>query len=83
MNSFGSKEYAFEELTAEITSFFVGRVAGCGSDPSPNNISYLQSWIEHLENDRNYIFKACRLADMAMRWILYPEEREGLRYREK
>jgi antirestriction protein ArdC len=82
-SSFGSKGYAFEELTAEITSFLVGRVAGCGSDPSPNNIGYLRSWIECLENDHNYIFKACRLADKAMNWILHPEKRDNLKYREE
>jgi antirestriction protein ArdC len=71
------KDYAFEELVAEITSFLVGRIVGCGSDPSSNNVSYLNSWIEALKNDHNYIFKACRLADCAMRWILYPEEREN------
>jgi antirestriction protein ArdC len=75
----GSESYAFEELVAEITSFLVGRVVGCGSEPSSNNVSYLQSWIKGLKNDNNYIFKACRLADRAMRWILCPEERENLK----
>jgi antirestriction protein ArdC len=83
INSFGSKNYAFEELVAEITSFLVGRVVGCGSTPSKNNVSYLQNWIECLENDPNCIFKACRLADNAAHWILHSEERENLKYRKK
>jgi antirestriction protein ArdC len=49
---------------------------GCGSNPSQNDISYLQNWIECLENDSSYIFKACRLADKAMNWILHPEGRK-------
>ncbi|MDR2107086.1 MAG: ssDNA-binding domain-containing protein [Holosporaceae bacterium] len=80
MNFFGSKGYAFEELVAEIISFFVGRVAGCGSKPSPNSISYLQNWIEALENDHNYIFKACRLANNAMSWILYTIKDDKFRF---
>jgi antirestriction protein ArdC len=79
LRCFNRENYAFEELVAEITSFLVGRVLGCGSDPSTNNISYLQSWIEALKNDHSYIFKACRLADQAMHWILYPQERNGLK----
>jgi antirestriction protein ArdC len=79
--NFGSPEYAFEELVAEITSFLVGRAIGCGSNPSSDTVAYLKNWTEALKKNGNYIFKACRLADQAMRWILHPEKREELRSR--
>jgi antirestriction protein ArdC len=79
---FGDKEYAFEELVAEITSFLVGQVVGCGSAPSENDASYLKNWLAGLRNDKGYIFKACRLADQAMQWILYPEQRNNLKNKE-
>ena len=82
-NGFGSESYALEELVAEIASFLVGRAVGCGSDPSSNNVSYLNGWLEALKRDYNYIFKAARLADQASRWILYTNERESLRNRAK
>jgi antirestriction protein ArdC len=78
VGEFASPEYAFEELVAEITSFLVGCTVGCGSNPSANTAAYLKNWIGALQKDGNYIFKACRLADRAMRWILYPEERAKL-----
>jgi antirestriction protein ArdC len=61
----------------------VGRTVGCDSEPSPDSISYLKNWLEALKNDQNYIFKACRLAAQAMRWIICPEERESLKFQRK
>ncbi len=54
---FGSKEYAKEELRAEIGSFlFNGRL---GLDYDPNmHLSYIDSWVQILEDKPNEIFKA-------------------------
>lgn len=69
-SNFGSQAYAFEELVAEIASFMVGQVLGCGSEPSANNVSYVQSWIREIKKDKEVLFKACSLAEKASNWIL-------------
>ncbi|MFW0695684.1 zincin-like metallopeptidase domain-containing protein [Aliarcobacter butzleri] len=56
-NPFGSKEYAKEELRAEIGSFlFNGRL---GLDYEPGmHLSYINNWVQILEDKPNEIFKA-------------------------
>ena len=74
--SFSSETYAFEELVAEIASFLVGRAIGCGSEPRKESINYVASWIKQIKKDNNVLFKACKLAEDACKWILNPAERE-------
>lgn len=73
---FTSSAYAFEELVAEITSFLVGRSLGCGSEPREESVNYVASWIEQVKKDSNVLFKACKLAEEASKWILNPTERK-------
>lgn len=64
-NSFGSPEYAKEELRAEISSYFLQN--DLGAPISPENLvdhsNYLLSWISALKEDYNELFRACRDAD--------------------
>ena len=59
--SFGTKEYAREEIRAELASSFMGQGL-IGLPPSQSMIeshaSYISSWLEVLRNDKNEIFKA-------------------------
>jgi len=54
---FGSKEYAKEELRAEISSFLFNGKIGLDYDPA-QHISYIESWVEILEDKPSEIFKA-------------------------
>ncbi|EPR3147585.1 zincin-like metallopeptidase domain-containing protein [Campylobacter jejuni] len=54
---FGSKEYAKEELKAEISSFLFNSKIGLDYDPK-QHLSYIDSWISILEDKPLEIFKA-------------------------
>lgn len=62
--AFGSADYAFEELVAELGSYFLGAELGCGYDPSTHeqHAAYMESWLQALKNDKKMIFKAASLA---------------------
>jgi len=57
-NSFGSILYAKEELRAEIASFMLSSQIGIDFDPK-NHHSYIDSWVQVLEDTPREIFKAC------------------------
>lgn len=60
---------AFEELVAEIGASFL--CAHFGITPNIRNTSnYVGSWLKELENDTNYIFKACKEATFALNFLL-------------
>lgn len=65
-NSFGSQDYAREELRVEIAQAMVCSEIGVDCD-FPNTTAYLASWVERLKSDRKEIFRAAadaqRIAD--------------------
>jgi antirestriction protein ArdC len=65
-NSFGSHDYAREELRAEIAQAMICSEIGVDCD-FPNTAAYLASWVERLKSDRKEIFRAAadaqRIAD--------------------
>jgi antirestriction protein ArdC len=67
-NSFGSKDYAREELVAEMGAAFT--LASLGIEPALNHASYLASWIKVLQEDNRAIFKAASLATKAADFLL-------------
>lgn len=65
-NSFGSHDYAREELHAEIGQMMVCAETGIAGDDFSNNAAYIASWLEKLRSDRKEIFRAAdaqRIAD--------------------
>lgn len=52
---FGSVDYAFEELCAELGSAFL--MADLGIVGEVQHESYIASWLKVLKNDNRYIFK--------------------------
>jgi len=58
---FGSKEYAFEELVAEMGASFLAERFGV-PDEGLQHTEYLAHWIELLEETPEVILKAARLA---------------------
>lgn len=65
---FGSADYAFEELCAELGSAFL--MADLGIVGEVQHESYIASWLEALKNDKRYIFKAASAASKAHRYLM-------------
>lgn len=67
-NSFGSKDYAREELIAEMGSAFL--CAALGIVPTVRHADYIGSWLEVLREDNRAIFRAAGAASKAAEWLL-------------
>jgi antirestriction protein ArdC len=68
LNRFGSKDYAREELVAEMGSAFL--CAALGIVPTVRHADYLASWLEVLREDNRAIFRAASAATKAADWLL-------------
>lgn len=69
-DSFGSEQYAFEELVAELTSAFVGRDLSFDGTFQDNHAGYIKSWIKVLKDDKRAIFRASSQAEKAAKYIM-------------
>jgi len=68
-DGFSNKEsYAFEELIAEMGASFLS--AHVEIKYTNQHASYIQSWLRILNGDKKAIFKAARLAQNAVDYIL-------------
>ncbi|MCB9326415.1 MAG: DUF1738 domain-containing protein [Lewinellaceae bacterium] len=67
-NVFDSEDYAKEELVAELCSSFLCAELGF-SKTITNNAAYIQNWIDVLNNDYQFIFKAVKSAEKAAMYI--------------
>ena len=68
-NAFGSAEYAYEELIAEMGSAFLTATLGIQGDIE-NHASYIDSWISVLKHNKKAFFRACTEAQKAADWLL-------------
>lgn len=62
------EEYAKEELVAELGAGLMCGMFGIDSELD-NHVSYLQSWLKALRNDKEFIFKAGSAAQKAINFI--------------
>lgn len=69
-NSFGSKEYAFEELIAELGSAFLMGAFGLSGDM--RHTEYLASWIRILKDKPEALMEAASKAQKAVDFIVDP-----------
>ncbi|UOB18576.1 zincin-like metallopeptidase domain-containing protein [Abyssalbus ytuae] len=71
---FGSKDYAFEELIAELGASFLSAEAGILHYTFRNSVAYIKGWRKELLNqvkkDNKFIFKAASQAQKATDYIL-------------
>jgi antirestriction protein ArdC len=67
-NAFGSKDYAREELVAEMGSAFL--CAALGIVPTVRHADYIGSWLQVLREDNRAIFRAASAASKAAEWLL-------------
>ena len=59
---FGTEQYAFEELCAEISSCLMSSRLGIAHNPA-QHVAYVQSWIKLVKEDPRAIHKACAQAE--------------------
>lgn len=80
-NSFGSQNYAREELRAEIASSFLSQDIGLpvSEEHLKNHAAYIQSWIRTLKKDPNELFRAIKTADDIEKYVLKTGEWEKIR----
>lgn len=53
---FGDKRYAREELIAELTSAFCGKILGISTCIREENVKYLKNWLTALEESPKFIY---------------------------
>ena len=66
-NRFGSRDYAAEELVAELGAAFLS--AEFGFDGDVRNAGYIATWIELLKSDKRAFFTACSKASKAADYL--------------
>lgn len=71
---FGSKNYAYEELIAELGAVFMCSEAGILFQTKENSAKYLKNWnsvlVTELENDNRFFLKASAQSQKAVNYIL-------------
>lgn len=76
-DGFGSERYSKEELVAEIGASMLCGIAGIEHKTIDNSASYIQSWLQALENDKTLIVKASQQAQKSSDYI------QGIKYENK
>lgn len=69
-NAFASKEYAKEEIVAELTAAIVGQVLGFDAKILDNNACYLDSWMSALHKEPKFIVSVLADVNKAVQMIL-------------
>lgn len=67
---FGSKEYATEELIAEMGASFLTSLVGFNDVVFENQAAYIENWLTILKNDKRFIVFASGKAQMAVDYIM-------------
>lgn len=79
-NTFGSIEYAKEELNAELSSVFLESELGIKMDSDSEMLkdhsNYVKSWISVLKNDPNELFVACANAEQITDFLMENYEKQ-------
>lgn len=69
-NSFGSKDYAKEELIAELGAAMLCGTLGISSTPRKDHAQYISSWLQILQNDKRFVISAAGKAQKACDYII-------------
>ena len=67
--AFGSERYAFEELRAEIGSYYLNGKLGLSNDLR-NHASYVEDWLSLLKKDKHALPRALRAAGQAEEFVV-------------
>lgn len=76
---FGSGDYSFEELVAELGAAYLCSEANIDERKIvENQAAYIKGWLEKLQGDRSFVIRAARKAEEAALYILQgPEDKEA------
>jgi antirestriction protein ArdC len=66
---FGDREYASEELVAELGAAFLCSAFGIVNAPRPDHAAYISHWLDILDRDTRAIFKAASMAQQAVEYL--------------
>lgn len=67
---FGSEQYSFEELIAEIGTCFLSSYAGINGYGFVNSVAYIEGWLARLKGEKRWIIHASAQAQKAVDYIL-------------
>lgn len=67
---FGSTNYSFEELVAEMGAAFLCGIAGIENRVVQNSASYLKSWLRKFNQDKKMLVRAAAQAQKAVDYIV-------------
>lgn len=70
---FGSSDYAFEELVAELSAAFTCATVGVSSAPRVDHAQYIDSWLRALKSEKRFIFEAAKHAAKASDMVMGQE----------
>ena len=75
---FGGKDYAFEELVAELGAAMCCASTGVTSSPREDHARYIQNWLHALKSDKRFIFAAASQAQKAVDFLFSQQQAEAL-----
>lgn len=75
---FGSKDYAFEELVAELGAAMCCALTGVTSSPREDHARYILSWLKALKSDKRFIFSAASHAQKALDFLFSQQQETAL-----
>lgn len=75
---FGGKDYAFEELVAELGAAMCCASTGVTSSPREDHARYIQNWLHALKSDKRFIFAAASQAQKAVDFLFSQQQAETL-----
>lgn len=74
---FGDRDYAFEELVAELGAAFLCSAFKLVNAPRPDHAAYIARWLQLLKRDNRAIFAAAGLAQQAVEYLRVLARSEG------
>lgn len=66
---FNERDYAFEELVAELGAAFLCSAFRLVNEPRPDHAAYISHWLKLLSRDNRAIFAAAALAQQAVEFL--------------
>lgn len=66
---FGDKDYAYEELVAELGAAMLCAMLGITSSTREDHAQYIDGWLNALKNNKTYIFSAASKAQRAVDYL--------------
>lgn len=76
---FGDRDYALEELVAELGAAFLCSAFRLVNEPRPDHAAYISHWLDLLNRDNRAIFAAASLAQQAVEYLTQLATANGVR----